>query len=169
MTAVSDQPRSSNTAPDSPPTIELPEEFGLPADPATATTRQRGMRIKRVRIKSVTKLASVFFVLGYLVVMATLVVLWNVAQQLGFIVDLEDLVETSLGLDSFSVVGQDLFELATTGLGILFAIGLIVTILLAIVYNAACHLLGGLAVETGPLRRTRRVFSFRHRRFVDVR
>ena len=127
------------------------------------------MRIKRLRIKSVIKLASVFFVLGYAVVMATLVIMWNAAQRLGFVVDLEDLVETSLGVDSFDVVGADLFDLAVIAVGIVFAMGLVITVLLAVVYNAACHLFGGLAVETGPLRRARRVFSLRHRGFIDVR
>ena len=43
------------------------------------------------------------------------------------------------------------------------------TILLAAVYNASCAVFGGLAVETGPLQRRRRVFSLRHRGFVTIR
>lgn len=140
----------------------IPSEIVLPRGP-------RGLRIRRVRLKSVAALASVFFVLGYLVTIGSLVVLWNVAQRLGFVADFEDLIETSLGLDSFDVTGAGLFELAVVGFGIIFAIGLVITILLAIVYNAACALLGGLAVETGPLRRPRKVFSPRHRRFINVR
>lgn len=144
---------------------------GDPGDPGPVILppEPRGMRIRRVRIKSVAKLSSVFFLLGYLVTMGTLVALWNVGQRLGFVTDFEDLVETSLGLESFDVTGADLFELAALSFGIVFAIGLVATVLLAIVYNAACTLLGGLAIETAPLRRPHKVFSLRHRRFIDVR
>lgn len=129
----------------------------------------KGLRIRRIRLKSVMKIASVFFVLGYLVTMATLVVIWNVAQRLGFIADVEETLVTSLGLDTFEVVGRDLFDLAVVGFGLLFAMGLVIAVLLTIVYNATCALLGGLAVETGSLRRPKRVFSLRQRRFITVR
>ena len=177
------KPRSQTTdaRPDDHDAPDDPREPGTEA--ARSTTRRppegpirvvlprtaRGLRIRRLRMKSVMKLASVFFVLGYLVTLGTLVVLWNVAQRLGYVTDIEDLVETSLGLDRFDVVGQELFDLAVVALGIAFAIGLVIAILLALVYNAACGLFGGLAVETEPLRRPRKVFSLRHRRFIDVR
>ena len=129
----------------------------------------QGLRVRRVRLRSVVKIASVFFVLGYGVTLGTLVVLWNVAVDLHFVTDLEELVRSSLGLDEFSVVGRELFDLAVVALGILFALGLVITVLLAVVYNATSVLFGGLAVETAPLRRKRRVYSLRHRGFVDVR
>lgn len=129
----------------------------------------KGMRIRRIRLKSVLKIASVFFLLGYLVTVASLVVIWNVAQRLDFVESVEETLVTSLGLESFDIVGQELFDLAVVGFGLLFAMGLVVTLLLTIVYNATCALLGGLAVETGSLRRPKRVFSLRHRRFITVR
>lgn len=128
-----------------------------------------GMRIRRIRITSVMKVASVFFVLGYLVTLATIVVVWNVVQQLGFVEDIEETAVRSLGLESFDIVGQELFELAVAVFGVLFAMGLVISVLLTIVYNATGAVLGGLAVETGSLRRPRRVFSLRHRRFITVR
>ncbi len=129
----------------------------------------KGLRIRRIRLKSVLKIGSVFFALGYLVTMASLVVIWNVAQRLGFIESIEETLVTSLGLESFDIVGQELFDLAVVGFGLLFAMGLVVTLLLTIVYNATCALFGGLAVETGSLRRPKRVFSLRHRRFITIR
>lgn len=150
---------------------DQPETDPAP-DPGPREIRFRtpkGMRIRRIRLKSVLKIASVFFVLGYLVTLASVVVIWNVAQQLGFVESVEETMVTSLGLDSFDIVGQELFDLAVVGFGLLFAMGLVVTLLLTIVYNATCALLGGLAVETGSLRRPKRVFSLRHRRFITVR
>ena len=129
----------------------------------------RGLRVQRVRLWSVAKIAAVFYLLGYLATMATLVVVWNVALHLGFISTIEDAIASSLGLDSYQVVGQVLFNLFLVGLGALALLGLVVTLLLAVVYNASCALFGGVALETAPLRRARRVFSLRHRRFVTVR
>ena len=174
---------TSDDAPDRAPEGETPaEDPDAPAldrdrvedapDPGPREIRFRtpkGMRIRRIRLKSVLKIASVFFALGYLVTMASLVVIWNVTQRLGFVDNVEETMVTSLGLDSFDIVGRELFDLAVVGFGLLFAMGLVVTLLLTIVYNATCALLGGLAVETGSLRRPKRVFSLRHRRFITVR
>lgn len=129
----------------------------------------RGLRIRRVRLKSVAKIASVFCILGYLSLLGTLVVLWNAAQGLGFIDDVEKLFTTSLGLETFDLVGQDIFDVVVVGAGLLTVLAYVMTLLMAIVYNATCSLFGGLALETGPLRRRRRVFSLRHRNFVTLR
>ncbi len=129
----------------------------------------RGFRVRRIRLGSVAKIASVFYLLGYVATMATLVVVWNVALHLGFVSTIEDAIASSLGLGSYQVVGQVLFDLFLVGLGLLALVGLVVTVLLAVVYNASCTLFGGVAFETAPLRRARRVFSLRHGRFVTLR
>lgn len=175
---IVDDADATTTAPGSEATTEpapadVPDATAEPTtDPGPREVRVRGpkgMRIRRIRLLSVLKIATVFFVLGYLVTLASLVVVWNVAQRLGFVESVEDTLVTSLGLDTFEVVGQELFDLAVVGFGLLFAMGLVITLLLTIVYNATCALMGGLAVETGSLRRPKRVFSLRHRRFITVR
>ena len=138
--------------------------------PEPPPVRVRGMRIEGIRLGSAAKIATVFLVLGYLTVLGTLVVLWNAALAVGFVDSLEETVTTSLGLDEdFTLAGQELFRLAAMGIGMLMVLGLVLTVLLALVYNVACSLFGGLAIETGPLRRRHRVFSWRHRRFITVR
>lgn len=129
----------------------------------------RGMRVQRVRLASVAQIAAVFFTLGFVVVLGTLVVLWNVAQTTGFVADLEETITTSLGLDAFEIDGGALFGVVAVGVGGLAVFGWVLTILLAGVYNATCAAFGGLAMETAPLQRRRRVFSLRHRRFVTIR
>ncbi len=129
----------------------------------------RGMRIRRVRLASVAKISMVFSALGFVVVVATAVLLWSVARGLGLVESLEQTMTTSLGLETFQIDGGSLFRLLVTLSLILSVFGWLVTVLLAAVYNASCAVFGGLAVETGPLRRRHRVFSFRHRRFVTVR
>lgn len=130
----------------------------------------RGMRIRRLRLRSVAKIASMFFVLGFLTIIGTMVVVWNAALAIGFVDSFEETVTSALGLDErFTMVGQDLFEVVLMGVGLLMVLGWVLTLLLALVYNVACSLFGGLAVETGPLRRRRRVFSWRHRGFITIR
>jgi hypothetical protein len=158
---AADAPIAGPPAPAVPTAVPL-----LPHRPPPSGAR--GMRIRRLRLPSVAKIAGTFWVLAYLTLLATLVALWNAALSLGFIDEIEALATISLGLQSFDLVGQDLFDVAVFGLGLLTVLGFVLTLLLAIVYNATCQFFGGLAVETGPLRRRRRVFSLRHRRFIDV-
>lgn len=129
----------------------------------------RGMRICRLRLGSVAIVAAVFCTLGLLVVVGTLVALWNVAQALGFVTEIEDVLVTSLGLERFEIDGGGLFTVVSIGAAILAAIGGLLIVLLAAVYNATAALFGGVALETGPLQRRLRVLSLRHRRLVTVR
>lgn len=144
------------------------ERRARPRRSVLRTRLPEGLRISRVRVGSVAKIAAVFFAVGHLAVMGTLVVCWNVLQQLGFVADLENLAVTSLGLETLVIDGQSLFEASAIVSGVLFAVGFLITILLAIVYNAACAFFGGVAVEVGPLRRSTRVFSPRHRGYVSI-
>ena len=142
-------------------------------DPRRSERRARprlpeGIRIRRIRIGSAATIAAVFSTVGYLVVLGTLVTCWNVLQRLGFVADLEEAAITSLGLEAFVVDGQQLFELAAVVLGVAFGLAFVMLVLLSLVFNATCALFGGVALELGPLRRARRVFSPRHRRFIDV-
>lgn len=114
---------------------------------------QTGMHLRRVRLRSVAKVGTLFFVVAYLTLVGSGVLLWNAAMQLGLVADLENLVTTSLGLDAFEVSGAQLFDLLTIGAAVVCGLGLFVTVLLAVVYNVAGSLFGGLAFETAPLRR----------------
>ena len=142
------------------------DEVNIP--PKRGLVRVRGMRVKRVRIWSVAKIAAVFFALGYAAVLATAVLTWAIANQIGVISSIEDTAVTSLGLETFQIAGAPLFQVFAVITGILTLFGYVITLLLAVIYNAAGSVFGGVAVETGPLRRPRRVFSLRHRRFVTV-
>lgn len=153
-----------------PETEDSPEGSRRAPRPETRSPLRlpEGVRIQRIRVGSAAAVAAVFSTVGYLVVLGTLVTCWNVVQRLGFVSDLEEAAITSLGLESFVVDGQQLFELSAVVLGAVFALVFVILLLLSLVFNATCALFGGVALELGPLRRTRRVFSPRHRRFIDV-
>lgn len=129
----------------------------------------RGMRIRRVRLSSVAKLSAIFWLLAAAVLLGSAVLVWNVARTFGFITEIEEVVTTSLGLDAFEIDGSALFGIAAAAIALVTVLGWVMTILMAAVYNASCAVFGGLAVETGPLQRRRRVFSLRHRGFVTIR
>lgn len=129
----------------------------------------RGMRIRRVRLLSVAKLSFIFWALAFGVLLGTTVVVWNVARAFGFITGIEESVVSALGIDAFQIDGGALFGIAAAAIAFLTVLGWVMTILLAAVYNASCAVFGGLAVETGPLKRRKRVFSLRHGGFVTIR
>lgn len=139
-----------------------------PARPLVAAGRapSRGMCIRRVRLGSIAVLAAVFWTLGFLVTVGTLVALWNVAHALGVVTEIEDVLITSLGLEGFQIDGDGLFTVVSMGAASIAAIGWLLTVLLAAVYNATSAVFGGLAVETGPLERHERVVSLR--RFFTI-
>lgn len=178
-----DEPRSQRThAPEETDTtrqedttqqgIDLTRDPIRTADGRTIDPRGRvafrGMRIRRVRLKSVAKISFLFWLLGFAVLLGTVVAVWNVAQAFGYVDSFEETMITSLGLESFEIDGGGMFGVVTIGIAALCVLGWLTTLALAAVYNAACGVLGGLAVETGPLQRRRRVFSWRHRGFVTI-
>lgn len=115
-----------------------------------------GVRLRRVRLRSVAKVALLFWTVAYASLVGTAVVLWNAATHLGLISDTENLVVDALGMDSFDISGSSLFTTLAIGAGSICALGLIITLLLAIVYNVGGLLFGGLTVETEPLERSSR-------------
>lgn len=173
-----DEPRSDGThAPEE--TDAAQEAIDLTQDQPVRTAdgrtidprgrvRFRGMRIRRVRLKSVAKISLLFWLLAFAVLLGTVVAVWNVAQTFGYVDSFEETMITSLGLDSFEIDGGGMFGVVAIGIAALCVLGWLTTLALAAVYNAAGGVLGGLAVETGPLQRRRRVFSWRHRGFITV-
>lgn len=129
----------------------------------------RGMRIRRVRLLSVAKLSFIFWLLAFGVLLGTTVVVWNVAQAFGLIGEIETSVVAALGIEAFEIDGGALFGIVASAVAFVTVLGWVMTILLAAVYNASCAVFGGLAVETGPLQRRKRVFSLRHGGFVTIR
>ncbi|MDE0803448.1 MAG: DUF3566 domain-containing protein [Acidimicrobiales bacterium] len=127
-----------------------------------------GVRVRRVRLGSVAKIAAVFSTVGAAAVLGALAAFWAVVQQLGIVDDIERLAVQSLGLETFTVDGQRLFELSAIGVAGIFGMGFVITLLLTLVYNASCSLFGGVALEFGPLRHRKRVFSPKHRRFISL-
>jgi ethanolamine transporter EutH len=115
-----------------------------------ANTRRRVRRVTRILREidpwSVFKVAIVFHFVLYIVVMVSLVLLWNVANATGTINNIENFLE-SFGWDSFEFKGGELFRNVWI-LG-LFAVVLAtgIWVLLAVVFNLITELVGGIRVS----------------------
>jgi ethanolamine transporter EutH len=115
-----------------------------------ANTRRRVRRVTRILREidpwSVFKVAIVFHFVLYIVVMVSLVLLWNVANATGTINNIENFLE-SFGWDSFEFNGGELFRNVWI-LG-LFAVVLAtgIWVLLAVVFNLITELVGGIRVS----------------------
>jgi len=113
-------------------------------------TRRRVRRVTRILREidpwSVFKVAIVFHFVLYIVVMVSLVLLWNVANATGTINNIENFLE-SFGWDSFEFNGGELFRNVWI-LG-LFAVVLAtgIWVLLAVVFNLITELVGGVRVS----------------------
>lgn len=128
----------------------------------------RGMRVRRVRLRSLAVISFVFWLLAFGVLVGTSLVLWGVADAFGYIQSFEETMTTSLGLERFTLDGGALFGIVVGGAASLCVLGWLGTIAMAAVYNATAGAFGGLALETGPLARRRRALSWRHRGLVTV-
>lgn len=134
------------------------DEPGRVRPDRTSTRRRatRGIQLSRVRISSVVKVSLVFFVVAYGSLVGTAVMLWNLAQRLGLVGSVESSFNSALGTDTFAITGDALFGAVAIGIAALCLLGLIVTVLLALVYNVTGMLFGGLAFDAKPLAERRR-------------
>ncbi len=113
-------------------------------------SRRRVRRVTRVLREidpwSVFKVAIVFHFVLYIVVMVSLILLWNVANATGTINNIENFLE-SFGWDSFEFNGGELFRnVWIIGLfAVVLATGL--WVLLAVVFNLITELVGGIRVS----------------------
>ena len=115
----------------------------------------RGLRVRRVRLRSAARMSFVFFTVWYVASLLAAILLWNVMHWVGFVAYLEDALTSSLGLDAVSIAGGDLFGVVVFGLGILAVSGFVFTMLGFALYNAAGDMIGGLVLDTSLTRRRR--------------
>ncbi len=111
--------------------------------------------IRRLRLRSVAKLAFGSSLCGVAVVIGAGVVTWLVASTLGVVDNLESLAE-DLGWDRFELDGPGMLRAATTAGGILVVAATFLATIAAEVFNLLSTITGGLRAEVGPPPATRR-------------
>lgn len=105
------------------------------------------LRVRSVRLLSAAKIAMVFHAVLFASLVATAVVVWNVVRALGFVAGFEEMMVTSLGLESFEVAGGQLFGVVVAGAAAVAVVGFALTMLALLIYNAASLSFGGVVVD----------------------
>jgi hypothetical protein len=148
-------PVGSNTEqlPVVPPTVP-PIETVIPMSPAArrAGVRQRPRVrrvvrvVRRVDAWSVFKVAAIFWLTTYLVLLVAGVLLWSVVNSTGTLDNLENFIAKTFALDSFAFNGGEIFR-ASWLLGLVLVIaGTAATVTMAVFFNLISDLTGGVRV-----------------------
>lgn len=144
---ASSPPIDASVIDEPPPAPEAPAA-------APASVRRRGKPrvrrvtrvVRRVDAWSVLKLSVIFFVTLYVVALTSGLLLWSVAVSTGTINNVESVIETLFGLQTFTFDGRKLFE-ASWVLGALAVVaGTLLSVTLAVIFNLICDLTGGIRV-----------------------
>lgn len=122
------------------------------AEPAGEGRRDRYVRARRVRRTirrvdpiSVGKLALVFNVCFFIMVLVAGVILWSVAQAAGSIGNIESFIE-DIGFEDFELDGGQLLRGFAIGGGVLVVAGSLFAVLLSILFNLVSDVVGGVRI-----------------------
>lgn len=134
------------------------ERAALIPEPAREPTWLQRRRTRRPRVRRVTrvvrridswtvfKVALLFWVVAYVILVVAGVLLWSVAVSTGTIDNIESFVKDLLALDTFTFDGQKIFR-ASWVLGAFMAVaGTGLTVTMAVLYNLFSDLVGGVRV-----------------------
>jgi hypothetical protein len=110
----------------------------------------RGVRsrrlVRRIDVLTVFKVSIAFYVMGMLTLVIAGVILWNVAQALGFISDIDKSIRTLFSLKTFHLhAGTVLVYAAAIG-AVLCVFGALLNTLVAAIYNLLSDVVGGVQV-----------------------
>jgi len=106
----------------------------------------QGRRVRRivrsVDAGSVLKIALLFWVTMWVVVVLAGVILWAAASQLGVQSNISSFME-NVGFDGFVLHGGAVLRGAMLGGAVIAAIAVTLTVLAAVLFNLLCDLVGG--------------------------
>ncbi|MGD9794856.1 MAG: DUF3566 domain-containing protein [Acidimicrobiia bacterium] len=102
--------------------------------------------VRRVDAWSVFKVAAIFWLTTYLVLLVAGVLLWSVVNSTGTLDNLENFIAKTFALDSFAFNGGEIFR-ASWLLGLVLVIaGTAATVTMAVFFNLISDLTGGVRV-----------------------
>ena len=112
--------------------------------------------IRRIDPWSVLKLAFLFYLCLWLILLFAGIILWTAAVSAGAIDNVEDFVTELFGLESFEFRGDQIFRGAAFGGVILVLVGTGFSVLLSVLFNLIGDLTGGIRVSVIELENLRR-------------
>lgn len=140
-----------------PPVERLPlVERRPPRQSRAKRPPRRGRRVKRIvrRIElwSVLKLSLVFYTCMYAVTIASLVLLWGLANSAGLVDNFEGFM-ADVGFENWQFYGEDMFRKVATIGAVLVLAGTVMTVLATALINVISELTGGIrlvVIEEDP-------------------
>jgi hypothetical protein len=156
---VGDATISAPTAASAPlpePTPVVPAPAQAPAavaEPAEGRTGRRGGRVRARQVQrvitridpwSMLKVSLLFALSLWLIVVVAGVLLWRVAVSTGTIGNFESFLATSLGEDSFTINGAQIFQGSLVVGLVFFATGAIFAVVTSVLFNLIAGVVGGI-------------------------
>lgn len=132
---------------------ELRESIALATDPrrvgqaaALPVVRSQNLKVRRLDLWSVFKVSICFYLTGLIVTLLAGVLLWLVADALGYVHNIEKFIGDLLSSKNYRIVSSEvLVGVALVGL-VLVALAVIITVIAAAFYNLFAELVGGIEV-----------------------
>jgi hypothetical protein len=122
-----------------------PEEPRAPQRLTAPKARTSRVVLRRVDPWSVLKLSLLFYLCVCLVMLVAGALLWAGASAAGVIGNVEGFV-ADIGFDDFRFIPGDILRASTIGGLVLVVAGTIANMLLAVLFNLMCDIVGGLKV-----------------------
>jgi hypothetical protein len=113
---------------------------------STVEARRVYRVVRRIDAWSVLKISAIFFFCLWLVLMTTGVILWNSAVQSGNVDNIENLIATLLGFETFAFEGDLIFRVALLGGLTTVVFSTALTVLMSVLFNLISDLTGGIRV-----------------------
>jgi hypothetical protein len=136
-----------------PPTVEPAGEPAEVTTSAEAPSGRRGRRVKARQVQrvvtrvdpwSMLKVSLLFALSLWLIVVVAGVLLWRVAVSTGTIGNVENFLATSLGEDSFTIDGSQIFQGSLVVGLVFFATGAIFAVVTSVLFNLIAGVVGGI-------------------------
>ncbi|MCU0267061.1 MAG: DUF3566 domain-containing protein [Acidimicrobiales bacterium] len=145
-----------------PAPMQAPAEVEAPVDrgDAKAVGRLKARKVRRivrhVSPWSVFKVALLFYVCLWLILMVAGVILWRVAQDVGVVTNVEDFYAELMGKEFYEFDGRRIFRAGAVIGGILAVASTGFTVLMTVLFNVISDFTGGIRLSVIELEEARR-------------
>lgn len=122
---------------------------------AVKSSKQQPLLVSGIGLTSVFRISLVFYFLIFLIVLAAMVILWQVFGSSGYELKANHLIDSLLGSTSYHIIGSQVL-VVFVGLGIVWVVlASVVTMIGTRIFNAVATLIGGITIYVrtgGPTR-----------------
>jgi hypothetical protein len=136
------------------PEVAAPTVTAVPTATVEVTEPSRVL-VRRIRLRSVAKVSTGFYLCGLAIFLIAGVLLWNVADQAGWIRNWTGFL-VDIGFTGADVHGDVILRASVLAGLVIVATLVLLTVVAASVYNHLSAMIGGVEMTVGPPRSRRR-------------